>query len=74
MKQQNEKTFWNKKKNTKIPKRSPAYQADVSCFNADILYSFNPELQLEDTEIPLYNPFAGIPLQIFTKLKKFHRQ
>lgn len=60
VKQQNEKTFWNKKKNTKIPKRSPAYQADVSCFNADILYSFNPELQLTNGESSVRNKLKDL--------------
>ena len=34
----------------KIEKREHAFKDFASTYNADIFYSFNPELQLKDTE------------------------
>ena len=38
------------KNNTKVMKRSYAYKAYASSYNINILNSFNPKLQLKDTE------------------------
>ena len=44
-------------KDVKIMKRSHAYRGYASTYNAEILNSFNPELQLKDfeSEIKLTN-------------------
>ena len=39
-----------KQKNSKITKRSHAFRVDASSCNVEILYYFNLELQLKDTE------------------------
>ena len=41
--------FWIKKK-AKIIKKSHAYKGYASTYNIEIMNSFNPELQLKDTE------------------------
>ena len=43
------RTFF-KRKNVKIAKQAHAFEGYASSYNAEILNSFNSELQLEDTE------------------------
>ena len=42
------KTFWIK--NVKIKEQSHAFKGYASSYNGETLNSFNPELQLKDTE------------------------
>ena len=42
-------------KNVKITKRVHAFKGFVSSYNVEILNSFNPELQLKDTESAIKN-------------------
>ena len=46
--------FWTKKK-VKITKQAHAFKAYASPYNVGILNSFNPELQLKDTESVIKN-------------------
>ena len=46
--------FWNEKF-VKITKRSRAFKGYASSYNVEILNSFNPELQLKDTESAIKN-------------------
>ena len=48
-------SFWMKKKNVKIIKRAHALKGYASSDNVEILNSFNPELQLKDTESAIKN-------------------
>ena len=48
------KTFW-KNKNAKIKKRSRAYKDYANTDSIKTLNSFNPELQLKDTESAIKN-------------------
>ena len=41
--------FFNEK-NVKITKQAHAFKGFASSYNAEVLNSFNPELQLKDTE------------------------
>ena len=43
------------KKNIKIAKREHAFRDFASTYNIEILNSFNPELQLKDTESAIKN-------------------
>ena len=43
------------KKNIKITKREHEFRGFASTFNVEILNSFNPELQLKDTESAIKN-------------------
>ena len=40
----------NNEKNIKITKRAHVFKGYASSYNVEILNSFNPELQLKDTE------------------------
>ena len=40
-------------KNVKITQRSPAYEGYASAYNAEILNSFNLELQLKNIKYPI---------------------
>ena len=48
MKQKESKIFWTKKK--KITNREHVLKCFASTYNVEVLNSFNPELQLKDTE------------------------
>ena len=39
-----------RKKNVKITKQAHAFEGYASAYNLEVLNSFNPELQLKDTE------------------------
>ena len=47
------KIFWTKEIEKKITKQSYDYKGFASSYAADNLNSFNPELQLEDSEEPV---------------------
>ena len=66
VKPQNVKTLLTKKK-AKITKRSHAYNGYGSSYIADILNSFNPELQLKNSESAIRNKLMGL----MTELKGF---
>ena len=66
VKRQNVKTLLTKK-NAKITKRSHAYKDYGSSYIADILNSFNPELQLKNSESAIRNKLMGL----MTELKGF---
>ena len=53
--------------NAKLTKRSHAYKGYASSYNGDILNSFNPELQLEDTESAIRNKLKDL----LTELRGF---
>ena len=42
--------FFIRKKNVKITKRKHAFKGYATTYSVEILNSFNPELQLKDTE------------------------
>ena len=42
-------------KNVRVAKRTRAFKDYVSTYNIEILNSFNPELQLKDTEYSIKN-------------------
>ena len=54
------------KKNVKI-KQAHAFKGYASSYNAEILNSFNPELQLNDAEFAIKNKLK----KLLTKLKGF---
>ena len=51
---QNSGNFLNEK-NLKITKRAHAFKGYASSFNVEILNTFNPQLQLKDTESAIKN-------------------
>ena len=53
--EQKGKKFFLNEKNVKITKRSHGYRDYMSIYNVEILNSFNPELQLKDTEFTVKN-------------------
>ena len=55
------------KKNTKIAKRSHAHKGYGSSFKADILNSFNPELQFTDNESEIKKKLTNL----LTELRGF---
>ena len=65
-KQQKVKSVWLKK-NAKITKRSHAYKGYPSTHSVKIFNSFNPELQLKDTEYAIRNKLK----YLLTELKGF---
>ena len=54
-------------KNAKLIKRSYAFKDDASFYYIEILNSFNPELQLKDTESVIKNK----PIDLLSELKGF---
>ena len=46
--------------NVKTPKQSCPYRGYLSTYNAKILNSFNPELQLKDTESAVENKIINV--------------
>ena len=55
------------KKNIKITKREHAFKGYASSYNVEILNSFNPELQLKDTESAIKSKL----IELLTQLKRF---
>ena len=47
-------------KNIKITKRSHAYKGHAGIYNGEILNSFNPDLQLKDTESTTENKLIDL--------------
>ena len=45
------------KKNVKVTKRAYTFKGYASSYNVEILYSFNPKLQLKDTVSAIKNGF-----------------
>ena len=54
-------------KNVKITKRKDAFKGFASTYNVEILNSFNPELQLKDTESAIKSKL----IELLTQLKSF---
>ena len=54
-------------KNVKITKRAHAFKKYASSYDLEILNSFNPKLQLEDTESAIKNKLK----KLWTKLRGF---
>ena len=54
--------FFNEK-NVKITKQAHAFKGFASSYNAEVLNSFNPELQLKDTE----SAIKGKLIDLFTQ-------
>ena len=54
-------------KNVKITKQEHAFKAYASVYNAEVLNSFNIELQLKDTESAIKSKL----IELLTKLKGF---
>ena len=54
-------------KNVKITKRKDAFKGFASIYNVEILNSFNPELQLKDTESAIRSKL----IELLTQLKSF---
>ena len=54
-------------KNVKIIKREHAFKDHASIYIIEILNSFNPEIQLKDTESALKSK----PIELLTQLKGF---
>ena len=54
-------------KNVKITKREHAFKSYASTYNVEILNSFNPELQLKDTESAIKSKL----IELLTQLKGF---
>ena len=59
----------NSIKSVKRAKRSHVYKVYASTYNADISYTFNPELQLRNTESAMKNRLRGL----LTELKGFNK-
>ena len=57
----------NEKKHAKITKQSHAFKDNANSYNVGILNSFNPELQLKDTESAIRNKL----IDFLIKLKGF---
>ena len=55
-----QKKFFLDEKNAKITKQSHAYRGFASTYNFKILDSFNPELQLKDTESGIKNKLVNL--------------
>ena len=55
------------KKNIKITKQEHAFKGYASTYNVEILNSFNPELQLKDTESTIKSKL----IELLTQLKGF---
>ena len=55
------------KKNVKITKRKHAFKGFASTYNVEILNSFHPELQFEDTESAIKSKL----IELLTQLKGF---
>ena len=64
---QNKSENYLNEKNVKITKREHAFKAYPSTCNVEILNSFNPEIQLKDTESALKSK----PIELLTQLKGF---
>ena len=64
---QNKSENYLNEKNVKITKREHAFKAYPSTYNVEILNSFNPEIQLKDTESTLKSK----PIELLTQLKGF---
>ena len=60
------KNFLNEK-NVKIPKKAHAFKGYASSYNDEISTSFNPELQIKNTE----STIKSKPIKLFTQLKGF---
>ena len=54
-------------KNMKITKQEHAFKVCASTYNVEILNSFNPELQLKDTE----STIKSKQIELLTQLKDF---
>ena len=63
---QKSENFLNEK-NVKITKRKDAFKSFASTYNVEILNSFNPELQLKDTEPAIKSKL----IELLTQLKSF---
>ena len=63
---QKSENFLNEK-NVKITKRKDAFKGFASTYNVEILNSFNPELQLKDTEPAIKSKL----IELLTQLKSF---
>ena len=63
---QKSENFLNEK-NVKITKRKDAFKGFTSTYNVEILNSFNPELQLKDTEPAIKSKL----IELLTQLKSF---
>ena len=63
---QKSENFLNEK-NVKITKREYAFRSFASTYNVEILNSFNPELQLKDTESAIKSKL----IELLTQLKGF---
>ena len=53
-----------KQKNVKITKRWHTFKGFASSFNVEILNSFNPELQLKDTESAIKSKLINLLVQL----------
>ena len=62
----NSEKFLNEK-NVKITKREHAFQGYASTYDVEVLNSFNPELQLKDSESVLKSEL----IELLTQLKGF---
>ena len=51
---------FEQKKNANITKWAHAFKGYASSYNAEILNSFNPELQLKDTESAIKNKLKNL--------------
>ena len=64
MQKKKSENILNKKKK-KITKREHAFKGYASTYNVDILNSFNPELQIKDTEYAIKSKL----IELLTQLK-----
>ena len=64
---QNKSENYLNEKNVKITKREHAFKAYARTYNVEILNSFNPEIQLKDTE----SAIKSKPIELLTQLKGF---
>ena len=53
-------TIFFSKKTIKLTKREHAFKGPASNYNVEILNSFNPELQLKDTESAIKSKLLGL--------------
>ena len=62
---------WKKCRKKKQKKREHVFKGYASIYNVDILNSFNPALQLKDTEsaIKSDNKFVSILILVFKKIE-----
>ena len=56
-------------KNIKITKWQHAFKSYIGTYNVEILNSFNPELQLKDTESSVKSKLIEVLTKLQTKLK-----